>query len=204
MLPRAVELLLEHAPVAAETDGDRVSGGHAARARGGESSSCADWFLEASETGALLALAGVEHVTGFESQAMTGEPHAPAEHQPDNLQPVGVCFAVEHLAGEDHTIPRPARYDFAAHFTWVRAPHPGTTGPSRAGSSPTPTTTRWRSGRTSRTPTSTKTSGASAGSPPAASSRPAPTAPTSRSSTGRRSTTGRSPCSTGTLPARAS
>ena len=71
----------------------------------------ADWFLDASETGALLPLTGAEHVTGFESQAMTGEPHAPAEHQPDNLQPVTVCFAVDHLAGEDHTIPRPARYD---------------------------------------------------------------------------------------------
>ena len=79
--------------------------------------------------GDLLPLAGVEHVTGFESQAMTGEPHAPAEHQPDNLQPVTVCFAVDHLAGEDHTIPRPARYDeFAEHFTWV-APDPRTNRP---------------------------------------------------------------------------
>ncbi len=128
MLPPAVAVLLEHAPVAAETDGDRVS---AVRLRGpeGDAVVAADWFLEASETGALLPLAGVEHVTGFESQAMTGEPHAPAAYQPANLQPVSVCFAVEHLAGEDHTIPRPARYDeFAAHFTWV-APDPQTNRP---------------------------------------------------------------------------
>lgn len=121
-------ILLEHAPIAAATDGDRVAavtlGGP-----GGQVTVTADWFLEASETGALLPLARVEHVTGFESQATTGEPHAPAEHQPGNLQPVSVCFAVDHLAGEDHTIPRPARYDeFAAHFTWV-APDPRTNRP---------------------------------------------------------------------------
>lgn len=125
MLPRAVHLLLEHAPVAAETDGDRVTA-ITLRGPGGDTVVSADWFLDASETGALLPLAGVEHVTGFESQAMTGEPHAPAEHQPGNLQPVTVCFALDHLAGEDHTIPRPARYDeFAGHFTWV-APDPQT------------------------------------------------------------------------------
>ena len=129
MLPRiASSCCCEHAPVAAETDGDRVT---AVTLRGpeGDVVVTADWFLEASETGALLPLAGVEHVTGFESQAMTGEPHAPAEHQPGNLQPVTVCFAVEHLAGEDHTIPRPARYDeFTEHFTWV-APDPRTNRP---------------------------------------------------------------------------
>lgn len=125
MLPDAVELRLEHAPVAAATDGDRVTA-VTLRGPGGDTVVSADWFLDASETGALLPLAGAEHVTGFESQAMTGEPHAPAQHQPGNLQPVSVCFAVDHLAGEDHTIPRPARYDeFAAHLTWV-APDPRT------------------------------------------------------------------------------
>ena len=78
MLPRAVRLLLEHAPVAAETDSDRVTA-VTLRGPGGDVVVSADWFLEASETGALLPLAGVEHVTGFESQAMTGEPHAPAD-----------------------------------------------------------------------------------------------------------------------------
>ena len=137
MLPRSVELLLEHAPVAAETDGDRVAS-VTLRGRGEDTVITADWFLEASETGELLALAGVEHVTGFESQAMTGEPHAPAEHQPGNLQPVTVCFAVDHLAGEDHTIPRPARYDeFSEHFTWV-APDPRTNRPVERRLDPNP------------------------------------------------------------------
>ena len=70
---------------------------------------------------------------------MTGEPHAPAEHQPGNLQPVTVCFAVDHLAGEDHTIPRPARYaEFAPRFGWV-APDPQTNRPVER---------RWRPTRT--------------------------------------------------------
>jgi len=128
MLPPTVELLLEHAPVAAETDGDRVAS-VTLRGGGEDTVVAADLFLDASETGALLPLCGAEHVTGFESQAMTGEPHAPAEHQPGNLQPVTVCFAVDHLAGEDHTIPRPARYDeLAPHFGWV-APDPRTNRP---------------------------------------------------------------------------
>ena len=34
-------------------------------------------FIDATETGDILALAGIEHVTGRESSADTGEPHAP-------------------------------------------------------------------------------------------------------------------------------
>jgi hypothetical protein len=49
-------------------------------------------------------------VTGFESRAQTGEPHAPSEAQPLNMQAVSACFAIDHLEGEDHTIERPARY----------------------------------------------------------------------------------------------
>ena len=123
-----LRVLLQHAPVAATCDGDRVA---AVTLRGpdGELIVWADWFLDASETGALLPLAGAEHVTGFESVRDTGEPHAPAERQPDNLQPVTVCFALDHLDGEDHTIDRPAGYErFAERFTWV-APDPQTLRP---------------------------------------------------------------------------
>jgi hypothetical protein len=70
----------------------------------------ADWVLDATETGDLLPLCGAEYVTGFESRAETGEPHAPAEAQPLNMQAVSACFAVDHLEGEDHTTERPAQY----------------------------------------------------------------------------------------------
>ena len=121
-------VLLRRAPVAADVDGDRI---RAVTLRGpdGDDVVHADWFLDATETGALLPLAGAEHVTGFESRERTGEPHGPPEDQPDNLQPVTVCFALDHLAGEDHTIPRPPGYErFAARFSWV-APDPRTLAP---------------------------------------------------------------------------
>ena len=93
------------------------------------------WFLDASETGELLPLTGAEHGIGFEA---TGEPHAPAEDQPGNLQPVTVCFAVDHLAGEDDTIPRPARYaEFHGRFSWL-APDPRTNEPVERWLSPNP------------------------------------------------------------------
>ena len=53
----------------------------------------APYVLDATELGDLLPLAGVEYVSGAESQAETGEPHAvegPA--QPDNVQGLTWCF----------------------------------------------------------------------------------------------------------------
>jgi FAD dependent oxidoreductase len=134
MLPASVEVRLEHAPVAAEVEGDRVV---AVTLRGGGEDTVvvADWVLDAGECGDLLPLCGAEHGIGFEA---TGEPHAPSEDQPGNLQPVTVCFAVDHLAGEDHTIPRPARYEeFAPRFSWV-APDPQTNEPVERRFAPNP------------------------------------------------------------------
>ena len=71
----------------------------------------ADVILDATETGDLLPLCGAEPVTGFESREETGEPHAPAVAQPLNMQAVSACFAIDHLAGEDHTVERPDGYE---------------------------------------------------------------------------------------------
>jgi hypothetical protein len=68
--------------------------------------------IDATETGELLPMAGVEYVTGAESQRDTGEAHAPAEAQPLNMQGISFCFALDHIAGEDHTIDRPAQYEY--------------------------------------------------------------------------------------------
>ena len=62
-----IELLLRHAPVAAEVDGDRVT---AVTLTGGRVIE-ADWVIDATETGELLPLCGAEHVTGAESQDQT-------------------------------------------------------------------------------------------------------------------------------------
>ncbi len=65
-----------------------------------------------AEEGDLLALSGTEYVIGAESRKQTGEPHAPEEADPTNIQALTHCFAIDHLEGEDHTIDRPAMYDF--------------------------------------------------------------------------------------------
>jgi hypothetical protein len=70
------------------------------------------FFIDASEEGDLLALSGTEYVIGAESQKQTGEPHAPEKADPGNIQAMTYCLAVDHLEGEDHTIEKPAMYDF--------------------------------------------------------------------------------------------
>ncbi len=79
---------------------------------GVETRFCASYFLDATELGDLLPLAGVEHVVGAESQAETNEPDAPRTSRPDWIQPITFPFALElRPAGEDHTIPKPDRYE---------------------------------------------------------------------------------------------
>lgn len=72
----------------------------------------APFYIDAAPDGDLLALAGVEHVMGAESRAETGEPHAIEQADPKQQQAVTVCFAMEHIPGQDHTIDRPRQYAF--------------------------------------------------------------------------------------------
>ena len=60
----------------------------------------------------MLELSTIEHVTGAESKAQTGEPHALATADPLDQQAISWCFPLEYIAGEDFTIVRLARYDF--------------------------------------------------------------------------------------------
>ena len=107
-----IRLLERTRPVAATVDGDRVTGVTLASLIGDADVTVrAGYVLDATETGELLPLTGTEYVTGFEARAETGEPSAPATAQPDNIQAVSICFVVEHVDG-DHTIERPAQYDF--------------------------------------------------------------------------------------------
>lgn len=107
-----IRLLERVRPTAATTDGDRVTSVTLA-SEIGESDVVvtAQYVVDATETGELLPLTGTEYVTGFESREETGEPSAPEVAQPDNVQALSVCFAFDHVEG-DHTIERPARYDF--------------------------------------------------------------------------------------------
>jgi hypothetical protein len=143
-----LRVLLQHDPISASTTGDRVD---AVTFRDGTTGQhitiTAPWFVDASETGDLLPMAGVEHVTGSESQAQTEEPHAPAKAQPLNMQPVSVCFALDHLPGADLTIDKPSGYaDIAAarSLDWPEGqlsfitPHPKTRQPIQHRFEPNP------------------------------------------------------------------
>jgi hypothetical protein len=107
-----IQLLERVRPTAATTDGDRVTSVTLTSVVGGPGTTVsAAYTIDATETGELLPLTGTEYVTGFESARATGEPSAPSDAQPDNVQALSVCFVVEHVDG-DHTIDRPDRYDF--------------------------------------------------------------------------------------------
>ena len=113
-----LQVLLNHLPVAAETDGDRVIAVTLEDRRCGDQVAVsAPYVLDATELGDLLALANVEHVIGAESQAQTGELHALAdEPQPLDQQAVSWCFALDYLPGEHHVIDKPTDYDFWVNY----------------------------------------------------------------------------------------
>ena len=138
-------------------------------------------MLDATETGELLPLTGTEYVTGFESQHDTGEPSAPDEAQPTNMQAVSFCFAIDHVDG-DHTIDKPAQLRLLARPTsppfWgdrccrFRSPHPRTLEIGERTLHPEPgRRPAARSTPTSARAPATATCGRSGASPPGATSR---------------------------------
>ncbi len=112
-----LNILRNTSPSAADIEGNtvrsvRVEQVHETRAV----NISASYFLDATETGDLLPLAGVEYVTGFESQKQTGEPHAPVSAEPLNMQAPTWCFAMEYRPGENHRIDRPEHYHFWRNY----------------------------------------------------------------------------------------
>lgn len=106
-------VLLEHSPIKAETQGDSVKCVTVRDLRSGdERTLVAPYFLDATELGDLLPLAGVEFVTGFEAKAETGDLAGPVRAQPENHQSFTCCFAMDYVPGADFTIDRPAEYEF--------------------------------------------------------------------------------------------
>ena len=122
-----VRVLVRHKAVSADVEKDRVRAVVVAGAGSGVRRTLSGaYFLDATEMGDLLPLARAEYVTGFESQAQTSEPHAPAAAQPANHQAFTCCFAVDYLAGQDHTIDRPEEYAFwRDYLPALKPPWPG-------------------------------------------------------------------------------
>lgn len=130
-----LKVLQPYRPVAADVDGDTVRSVTVRRRdTGREITISAAYILDATELGDLLPMTGTEYVKGFEAQSDTGEPSAPPQAQPDNVQAVSICFAIDHVDG-DQTIDKPENYDYwrayQPHF-WggpllgFTAPHPRT------------------------------------------------------------------------------
>lgn len=133
---RRLTLELRSRPVRAERDGDAVSSVTLRSLETGEEHTVrAAYVVDATETGELLPLTGTEYVTGFESRDETGEPSAPETAQPENVQALTYCFAVDHVEGQDHTIPRPERYE---HWAAVQPEFWG--GPLLSWTAPNPRT----------------------------------------------------------------
>jgi hypothetical protein len=102
-------VLQPYAPIAVRTDDDTV---RSVTLEGvdGRVVVEAPFVLDATETGDLLPLSGTEYRVGAESRAETGEPSAPEEADPQNVQAISWCFAFDHVDG-DHTIDQPADYE---------------------------------------------------------------------------------------------
>lgn len=111
-----LRILLDHRAVGAEVENDTITAVQLAGPDESRLTVVAPYVLDATELGDLLPLTGAEHVTGFESAAVTGEPSAPPEGQPANMQAFSWVFAVEHRDGEDHTIDKPDQYGFWAGY----------------------------------------------------------------------------------------
>jgi hypothetical protein len=108
----AIEILLEHRPIAVDTDGDAITCVTVAGPTSEPIAISASIVLDATETGDLLPLGSVEYVTGAESAKQTGEPHAADAAEPERTQGFTMCFAMDYREGEDHVIDKPPRYDF--------------------------------------------------------------------------------------------
>lgn len=115
--PRSVgrlRTLLCRVPIAVEREGDTLAAvTFRCLVTGERETISANFILDATELGDLLPLAGVEYITGAESQDDTAEPHAvsgPA--QPENVQSISWCFPLGYDPVGEHIIDKPEQFDF--------------------------------------------------------------------------------------------
>lgn len=109
---QAVTLRLQCAPVSARRENGRIrsvtmSDGTVVSAK---------LFIDATETGELLAAAGVGFTTGAEARSDTGEALAPDKACPADMQPVTWVAACDYRAGGAEPIERPAAYDYFRQY----------------------------------------------------------------------------------------
>jgi hypothetical protein len=118
-----LQVLLEHVPIAADVDGDRVRAVTIRDRRdGAETVISAPYVIDATELGDLLPLTKTEFAIGAESRRETGEPHAPDQADPLDQQAITWCFPIDYVSGEDHTIDKPSEYAFWRDYVPAMTP----------------------------------------------------------------------------------
>ena len=106
-----LRLLTRHTPVACLGDPSHIRSVILRAANGHRVEIRAAYFLDATELGDLLPLAGLPYVSGAEAREDTGEIHAsPDGPHPDRVQSFTTCFLVEFCPGQNHTIRQPNGY----------------------------------------------------------------------------------------------
>lgn len=123
---RQLILLLNSIPIEASLQSDRIESVTIRTIDGSICTLTGSYFIDASEEGELLPLVKAEFAIGMESRRETEEPHAPDEAAPGNVQSFTWCYAMDHVADENHLIERPKDYDFwREHVPPLTPPWPG-------------------------------------------------------------------------------
>ena len=124
-----VRVMTKYKPVRADVEGDRVRSVTVQSLRDGrEMTLSAPFVLDATELGDLLPMTRTEYVSGAESKAQTGEPHAADRAQADNVQSFTWCFPVAYdpAPGADHTIEKPKQWQrWRDYVPALKPPWPG-------------------------------------------------------------------------------
>ncbi|MEO8824087.1 MAG: FAD-dependent oxidoreductase [Ginsengibacter sp.] len=123
-----LKLLLQTRITGAEVSGNRVRALNAHSTNGNKKELFlkAPHFIDATELGDLLLLTGTEYVTGAESRSETHELHAAEKADPKNIQACTFCLVMDYVPGANHTIDKPAQYDFWKNYIPnVTPPWPG-------------------------------------------------------------------------------
>ncbi|MEU4539211.1 FAD-dependent oxidoreductase [Streptosporangium sp. NPDC023825] len=107
----AITLLREHTAVDVRRDGRRITSVTLRAPNGDRLEVRATLVADATEEGDLIEPAGLPVVIGAEGRDETGELHAPDVADVHDQQAVSWCVALEYRPGEEHTIPRPDRYE---------------------------------------------------------------------------------------------
>lgn len=118
-----LHILRESAPIGADAMEETLRSVAFRNLRTGETFEIrARFFLDASETGDFLEIAKIDHVTGAEGSAETGEPHATSvEPRPTNMQAITWVAAIGYDARCPHDcdryrIPKPELYSYWKNY----------------------------------------------------------------------------------------